>query len=180
MTLSVPAFLWVVLETSQNRFKTSLLASYILVPPKQTATRFVLVRDDGVAGNILEMAGVAAAARGGGGGGGVPPTRATTAAVTATTTLPKSTTATIPSFKGRAIGCEVAGLAPNTLYQFRVRAVNARTRSSLSAPLEVRQPDRQTRGYRRDGKGRKKLKTRWADNSLRGRISRLDSLIVLV
>lgn len=98
------------------------------------------MRDDGVAGNILEMAEVAAAARSGvgGGGGGVPPSRATTAAVTAATALPKSTTATIASFKGRANGCEVAGLAPNTLYHFRVRAVNARTRSSLSAPLEVR------------------------------------------
>ncbi|CAN0215034.1 unnamed protein product, partial [Ectocarpus sp. 12 AP-2014] len=103
------------------------------------AAKFVLMRDDGVAGNVLEMAEVAAAARsgGGGGGGGVPPSRATTAAVTAATALPKGTTATIASFKGRANGCEVAGLAPNTLYHFRVRAVNARTRSSLSAPLEV-------------------------------------------
>lgn len=41
------------------------------------------------------------------------------------------------SYKGRANGCEVAGLSPNTLYHFRVRAVNTRTRSSLSPALEV-------------------------------------------
>lgn len=73
------------------------------------------MRDDGVAGNILEMAA----------GRGVSPTPAS-AAVTA-----------VASFKGRASGCEVAGLSPNTLYRFRVRAVNSRTRSALSAALEV-------------------------------------------
>ena len=42
------------------------------------------------------------------------------------------------SYKGRTNGYEVAGLSPNTLYHFRVRAVNTRTRSSLSPALEVR------------------------------------------
>lgn len=77
--------------------------------------RFVLMRDNGVAGNLLEMA----AARG--------------------ASLPSSSAeTTTASFKGRANGCEVAGLSPNTLYHFRVRAVNTRTRSALSAPLEVK------------------------------------------
>lgn len=73
------------------------------------------MRDNGVTGNLLEMA----AAR----GASLPPSSAETATA---------------SFKGRANGCEVAGLSPNTLYHFRVRAVNIRTRSALSAPLEVK------------------------------------------
>lgn len=101
--------------------------------------RFVLFRDDGVAGNLLETAAAAAAARGNGssssgGSSGVSPPRAST---TVSTTSASAARTTLASFKGCANGCEVAGLSPNTLYHFRVRAVNARTRSSLSPPLEV-------------------------------------------
>eukprot|EP00752_Nemacystus_decipiens_P016176 g14468.t2 len=103
------------------------------------AAKYALFRDDGVAGNLLEMEAVAAAARGSGstssgGGSGVSPT-------TASTTLPATSGAaartTVASYKGRTNGCEVAGLSPNTLYHFRVRTVNTRTRSSLSPPLQV-------------------------------------------
>lgn len=83
---------------------------------------------------------MAAAARGSGGGssgggGGVSPTRASTA-LSATSASAARTT--VASYKGRTNGCEVAGLSPNTLYHFRVRAVNTKTRSSLSPALEVR------------------------------------------
>lgn len=74
------------------------------------------MRDNGEAGNFLEMA----ISRGSSFIG---------ASVAATT---------LASFKGRGNGCEVAGLSPNSLYYFRVRSVNARTKSALSAPLEVR------------------------------------------
>ena len=87
-----------------------------LTPPF-TFGRFVLMRDDGVAGHLLETA-------------------AAVGDPALTTTSPKTTTA---SFKGRGKGCMVAGLSPNTLYHFRVCAVNNRTRSMLSTPLEVRE-----------------------------------------
>lgn len=76
-----------------------------------THGRFTLMRDTGVDGNVLEMSAAA------------------TAEATSTTT--------IASYKGREFSCEIAGLTPNTLYCFRMRAANARTRSSFSAPLEV-------------------------------------------
>ena len=90
-----------------------------------------------MAGNLLEMAGAGAASTRGtnSAGGGVSSTGApTTSAAAAPVSAARTTVA---SFKGRANGCEVAGLSPNTLYHFRVRAVNTRTRSSLSSPLEV-------------------------------------------
>lgn len=73
------------------------------------------MRDDGVAGNLLEMA-----------------------SADNTSSVPASAVATaVASFKGRGNCCEVAGLSPNTRYYFRVRVVTSRTRSALSAPLEV-------------------------------------------
>ena len=77
------------------------------------------MRDDGISGHHLETAAAAI-------GDPAP-----------TTSSPKTTINTA-SFKGRGNGCTVAGLSPNTLYHFRVCAVNKRTRSMLSAPLEVR------------------------------------------
>lgn len=117
------------------------LRTHSLNPPVGNTLnhRFVLFRDDGLAGNLLEMAAVAAVARGGGGdsnggGSGVSPTRAS---ITLSATPASAARTTVASYKGRANGCEVAGLSPNTLYHFRVRTVNTRTRSSLSPPLEV-------------------------------------------
>ena len=83
--------------------------------PPLVHPRFALLRDDGVAGNLLEVAATP----------GDPLKQQHSAPINVT------------SFKGRGHGCEVAGLTPNTLYHFRVRAVNNRTRSSLSAPLAV-------------------------------------------
>lgn len=117
----------------------SWLPTYPPNPARQHTPdhRFVLFRDDGVAGNLLEMA---AAARGsgtssGGGSSGASPTRASTSLLATSVSAARTTVA---SYKGRTNGCEVAGLSPNTLYRFRVRAINTRTRSSLSPPLEVR------------------------------------------
>lgn len=80
---------------------------------------FVLVRDGGVSAHTSD-----------------------TAAARPACPLPTKSIA-ISSYKGRGRGCEVAGLWPNTLYRFRLRAVNARTQSALSAPLEVTQSKRQ-------------------------------------
>lgn len=81
--------------------------------------RFTLIRNNGVDGSALE---IAAASQSG---------NPSTAAA-----APEDSAA-VPCYKGRGSACEVAGLSPNTLYHFRVRAVNARTRSPLSSPLEA-------------------------------------------
>ncbi|CAM9655225.1 unnamed protein product, partial [Discosporangium mesarthrocarpum] len=80
------------------------------------AITYVLKRDEGISQAILEVT------------GGDPPA---------------SAAVSIASYKGGGTGCDVAGLKPNTLYRFRLRAVNARTRSALSAPLEVMTAPRQ-------------------------------------
>lgn len=76
--------------------------------------RFTLARDNGVDGNALELETVQSNSLSAG-----------------------AETTTVASYKGRGTSCEVAGLSPNTMYQFRLRTMNAKTRSPLSAPLEV-------------------------------------------